>query len=131
MKNINLIVTLLLLTLFNVHCHQNYSSINNNKIATFDILQDQTNAQIELKQILIFNIGDDRNLENSSTTFTQNFNENDINYCNFDPDLLSEKKFERQKQNKNVNLNQAKIFNVNTFLNGGEFNESSEVIGKK
>jgi hypothetical protein len=90
-------------------------------------------------QIIIFNIGNDGynnkiNPKSSSLSFLnsyeQKFESDKINYCNFDP-LLLNKKNKRKNVIKNDNLvAKNSNLNVNIFLKGDIFNETSQITGK-
>ena len=71
-------------------------------------------------------------LENISSSFNQRFDQENKNYCNFDPFLFTSKRqrtsqthfstsTDHQKAQKNTD------FNLNIFLKGDSFNESSQI----
>jgi hypothetical protein len=74
------------------------------------------------ERIIIFKIGDSVQLENTSSSYVQLFDQSSINYCNFDSNLLSSKRknFLKPRTPK-------PNFYVNTFLKGDSFNESSRI----
>jgi hypothetical protein len=89
-------------------------------------------VEINPNQIIIFNIGDTQQLENISSSFKQRFDQENINYCNFDPFLFASKRRktpqslllpsgDQQRAQKNTD------FNLNIFLKGDSFNESSQI----
>ena len=78
-------------------------------------------------QIIIFNIGDQQQLENTSSSYVQKFDQTSINYCNFDANLLSSKRSNFQKPI----TPRPSGFYVNTFLKGESFNESSQITGER
>lgn len=101
--------------------------------------------KVNTNQIIIFNIGDTSGLTNISTSFKQDFDQETINYCNFDPELLSNKNsrkltslgsshddlsgtfdFTTNKQKREDD----EELSVNILLKGDVFNESSQITGK-
>lgn len=89
-------------------------------------------AEINPNQIIIFNIGDMQQLENISSSFKQRFYQEDINYCNFDPFLFTSKRERTPEAHLSASTNNQKAqknsdFNLNIFLKGDSFNESSKI----
>jgi hypothetical protein len=80
---------------------------------------------IDTNQIVLFNIGDIDTFENSSNSYIQKFDQNSINYCNFDPYLLSSKRKANDYLKK-----ERPHFNVNVLIRGDAFNETSQIAGK-
>ncbi len=97
-------------------------------------------GQINFDQIIIFNIGDASAFENISSPYKQKFDQESVNYCNFDPLLLSNKnsrkltnyrgyEFSSSSATKSGGQQQQDDLNVNIFLKGDIFNRTSEITG--
>lgn len=74
--------------------------------------------------LIIFNIDDSKKLEYTSSSYKQSFDQDSINYCNFDPLALTKKielfdQIEREKPD----------FFVNVFSKTYSFNLTSEIKG--
>lgn len=80
-------------------------------------------------QIIIFNIDDSQSVENISNSYKQKFDQESINYCNFDPYSLANKYIKQASLNQNGNLKAD--FRMNIFLKGDSFNETSQITGNK
>lgn len=107
-----------------------YNSNNNNARAVNTNSNSNEFTKINPNQIIIFNIGDSRPLEFSSSSYKQKFDQETINYCNFDPNLLTNKrKTAQQLFSAGNNNNQQTDFNINIFLKGETFNETSQITG--
>jgi hypothetical protein len=87
------------------------------------------NAEIDFNHIIIFNIGNNDSYENPSHSYKLKFDQDKINYCNFDPKYLSNKR--KAKSINKLDNQQVKKpdFNLNIFLKGQNFNESSQITG--
>lgn len=103
---------------------QQESSIYRRKAPSLLSLAATNVAAAEAEQIIIFNIGDYVQLENSSSSYVQLFDQSSINYCNFDANLLSSKRISFKKSTI-----PKPTFHVNTFLKGDSFNASSKING--
>lgn len=79
---------------------------------------------INPNNIIIFKIDDSEQLENISSTYSQTFDQESINYCNFDPSSVTNK---QSKSNENF---KPADFNMNIFLKGDFYNQSSQITGK-
>jgi hypothetical protein len=116
---------------------------------------DNTVSSINLNQIIIFNIGDSSPLDtNISSSYKQRFDQESVNYCNFDPLLLSNKNSRKLTNYRGYDMSHSppdlfddlsasaeliaaskphappmEDLNVNIFLKGDVFNESSEITG--
>lgn len=91
---------------------------------------------LDLNQIIIFNVGDFVSLENITRSYRQKFDQDAINYCNFDPDLLTSKTTtminnspmaRSAAYNEQLTMLSKPNFNVNIFLKGGIFNQNSQI----
>ena len=101
--------------------------------------------EINPNQIIIFNIGDTNALQRISSSHKQSFKQDTINYCNFDPSLLSNNNSRKLtnfrssddeqplKQQLDPKSSSAAVssdnLNVNIFLKGDVYNETSQVTG--
>jgi hypothetical protein len=96
--------------------------------------------EINFDQIIIFNIGDASALENISSPYKQKFDQESVNYCNFDPLLLSNKNSRKLTNYRGYEFSSSSAMpdplaakqedlNVNIFLKGDIFNRSSEITG--
>jgi hypothetical protein len=109
---------------------------NNDQDAVASLQSDQkssptinNNAEIDFNHIIIFNIGNNDSYENPSHSYKLKFDQDKINYCNFDPKYLSNKR--KVKSIDKLDNQQVKKpdFNLNIFLKGQTFNESSQITG--
>lgn len=75
--------------------------------------------------LVVFNIDDSKKLEFSSSSYKQSFDQNSMNYCNFDPLALT-KKIELFDQ---IDTEKPDFF-VNVFSETYSFNLKSEIKGK-
>lgn len=116
-------------------------SVNNNYLAGSvsagfnpEYVAEESVEFMELNQIIIFNIGDIVSLENITRSYRQKFDQETINYCNFDPNFLTNKnkKLDGLFSMANSYYDQPQLqsnFNVNIFLRGGVFNHTSQITG--
>jgi len=80
-------------------------------------------------KIVLFNIGDSQPSTRGKNSFRLDFNQETINYCHFDPLLLSDKK-RKHENNLRSDADENVGFHLNVYLNGDYFNETSKVTGK-
>ena len=118
--------------------NSNNNNNNNNEDVLPSIQSDQkslptinTNTEIDFNHIIIFNIGNNDSYENPSHSHKLKFDQDKINYCNFDPKYLSNKRKAKTINNNKMDNQQVKKpdFNLNIFLKGQNFNESSQITG--
>ena len=100
---------------------------------------------LNLNQFILFNIGDKENffqlpranLINDNVN-KQLLNQTTVNYCNFDPNLLSSKltaassanNFVNNKAKSNINRSNDVKQSVDIIVKGNLFNKSTEISGK-
>jgi len=95
------------------------------------IINTKIDSKIIIKQTPItFNI--DSGVDtNPNLIFKQSFNQSTINYCNFDPILLNDKrkKLILNNDNDDENTNNNNEFKINITMPYEYFNESSQING--
>ena len=107
-----------------------------NTTTTITNINNENNLN-EPSQIVLFNIGDTQiSSLNEKNTFRLDFDQEKINYCHFDPLLLSNKRpgrFDNLKNEKSDRENDEEEnlvdFNLNVYFNGDYFNETSKITG--
>ena len=85
-------------------------------------------------QIVLFNVGDSQSSDitySATNLFKQDFDQDSINYCNFDPYLLSDKRNARTVVKTAGEEGEKADFYLNVYFNGDYFNETSKVTGWK
>jgi hypothetical protein len=107
-----------------------FFSSNNNLFAETGVgeeigsMRDTQTPEIDFNHIIIFNIGNEDTYEdNQSHSYRLKFDQESINYCNFDPKYLSNKRRSSRAQAPRPQ------FNMNIFMKGQTFNETSQITG--
>ena len=113
------------LNIFNEFSHMNNNNIDHINSAESTSSTDSIKAP--LSQIVVFNIGDSNVADATAkkSFFRQNFDQDSINYCHFDPLLLNDKR----TQTEAVTSGRPSDFNLNVYFNGDFFNETSQLTG--
>lgn len=79
-------------------------------------------------------IGDSEAKQQNLFIHRQNFNQSTINYCNFDPFLLNNKRKSLSDSNLDTETslpsNELDDFKVNLLMSNNVFNESSQITSK-
>ena len=122
----------------NLNIFNEFSEMNNNDLlilsSTTSKSNTNTNNLNEPSQIVLFNIGDTRRNEflKEKNTFRLDFDQESINYCHFDPLLLSNKRRHPQTNSYRDDEDDHEHlvgFNLNVYFNGDYFNETSKITG--
>ncbi len=120
----------------NLNIFNEFSGMNNNDLSILSSTTSKsyTNKNFnEPSQIVLFNIGDTRSNEFSKekNTFRLDFDQESINYCHFDPLLLSNKRHRQTNSYGDDHEHDSLVgFNLNVYFNGDYFNETSKITGK-